>query len=691
VSQPGPLSERAVILAPIGRDGAVAVQVLIEAGIPAQAVATLPSLYDEIEKGCGVAVIADEAIETADLRPLVSFLQRQPAWSDFPIILLTRRGGGLERNPAAGRFAELLGNVIFLERPFHPTTLASVVRTAQRGRRRQYEARQRLEDLAESEQRLQTALNAGRLGSWSLEATDRLLTTSDSTRQHFGRDPTESFTYEDLCAAVHPDDQTRMQAALQRTLRTGEDYVIEYRNIWPDNTVHWIDVRARAVRASSGKVVQVVGVSSDISARKNLDLERERLLTDLAAERAALANLTETLEQRIEARTKELMIEIADREKAQEQLRQLQKVESIGHLTGGVAHDFNNLLMAVIGNLEVLKKRVPDDTRSQRLIESAMQAADRGASLTQRLLAFSRQQRLALAPTDLVALLHGMRNLLDRSLGPLTSVQIEAPKGLPHALVDANQLELAILNLAINARDAMPEEGQITIRLSQVTIAEGQQLQPGLYLRVQVIDTGTGMDEATLAKAVDPFFSTKPIGKGTGLGLSMVHGLALQLGGRLELSSEIGKGTIANLWLPTAKTRQESAQVIPLARAVAARPATILVVDDDPLIALSTVDMLDDLGHTVIEANSGKRALEILEAGEPIDLMITDQAMPNMTGVELAEVARRMRPELPVLLATGYADLSIGAKINLPLLSKPYRQAELQAQIERLLQRVRSS
>ncbi len=680
MSPSDPLSERAIILAPTGRDARIASKILSEIGFPSRAAGDLATLCEELLAGAGLAIIADEAIGGIDLRPLTAFLKQQPPWSDFPVILMTQRGGGPERNPAAAKLAELLGNVIFLERPFHPTTLASVVRTAIRGRRRQYEARTHLDDLAEGESRLQTALTAGHLGSWTLDVGTRRFQASSACRAHFGRGASDRFSSEDLRASLDPEDRPRIKAALSHTLRTGDDYVSEHRAIWPDGTVHWVEVRARALKDEFGKVAQLVGVSSDITPRKTFELERERLIADLATERAALSDLTAGLEQRVEERTAELINAVAARERAQEQLLQSQKMESIGQLTGGVAHDFNNLLMAIIGNLELLGKRLAHDPRARRLIDGALQGAMRGASLTQRMLAFARQQDLKTGSADLAALLLGMRELLERTLGPQVSLTLDTPAGLPPAEVDANQIELAVLNLAINARDAMPRGGTITIAVDQGRPVGGT----APLLRIRVSDTGIGMDDDTLKRAVEPFFSTKPLGKGTGLGLSMVHGLAVQLGGLLELSSKVGIGTTASLWLPIAAARSavETQAAPPPSEG---HTATILVVDDDPLIAMSTSDMLEDLGHTVIEANSGRRALEILDAGGDIDLMVTDQAMPGMTGVELAEIVRRIRPAMPILLATGFSDVPTGQRANLPMLAKPYRQVQLQAEIDRLL------
>ena len=638
----------------------------------------------EIEAGAGLAVIADEAIKTTDLRGLVTWLNGQPPWSDFPIVLLTQQGGGPERNPDAARLGQILGNVTFIERPFHPTTLVSIVGSAVRGRRRQYQTRAILEDLTESENLLQTALNAGHLGALELHLPEFELEASGTCKTFFGREPQDSFSFQDLLAAVHPEDRVRRQQALDRSTKSGQDYNFEYRNIWPDGSVHWVDVRARAVRRPDGSLKSLVGVSSDITARKVAEIEREALLAQLAAERTALAQLTATLEQRVEQRTADLMKEVAAREKAQEQLRQAQKMETIGQLTGGVAHDFNNLLMAVMGNLDLLRKRMPADPRPHRLVDGALQGAERGASLTQRLLAFARRQDLRAVPIDLRALIHGMIDLLERSLGPRVVLRLDLPEGLPPARADANQLELAVLNLAINARDAMPDGGMIDIGVCEYRAGNDPVLEAGRYLKLSVNDTGAGMSPETLQRAVEPFFSSKPLGKGTGLGLSMVHGLAVQLGGALQLSSTEGKGTTATLVLPVATAVAQAETPVPRPQKTM-RSAVILFVDDDPLIAMSTTEMLEDLGHRVIGASSGRHALDVISSEQPIDLLMTDHVMPGMTGIELAAASRQLRPSLPILLATGYAELPEGAQLELLRLAKPYQQDQLRDRLDQLL------
>ncbi|WP_223217356.1 ATP-binding protein [Rhizobium cauense] len=367
-------------------------------------------------------------------------------------------------------------------------------------------------------------------------------------------------------------------------------------------------------------------------------------------------------------------------------MRQSQKLEALGQLTGGVAHDFNNLLMAVLGNLELAEKRVDSDPKTVRLIRGAMDGARRGASLTQRLLAFARQQELEVRPVDLAALVDGMLDLLKRSVGSTIDIRTEFEGTVPPVLADANQVELALLNLAVNARDAMPEGGTVVIGLrSFEDYRPADELPAGCYVCLSVSDSGTGMDEATLQRAVDPFFSTKELGKGTGLGLSMIHGLALQLGGALRLSSKLGEGTSAEFWLPATSVTVKEVIMAPSQESCkTSTPLSILVVDDDALIAMSTVDMLEDLGHMPIEANSPSDALAVARSDVKIDLMITDYSMPQMNGAELAREILVIRPGLPIVVATGYADLPPGAGINLPRLSKPYTQQQLASQISTL-------
>ena len=373
-------------------------------------------------------------------------------------------------------------------------------------------------------------------------------------------------------------------------------------------------------------------------------------------------------------------------EQAREELFQAQKVEAIGQLTGGVAHDFNNLLMVVLGSLEVLGRRVSLEERDRKLLDNAVHAAQRGSQLTQRMLAFARRQELEQKPVDLPDLVRGMSDLLSRTLGPTILIETRFPISLPQVLADPSQIDSALLNLAVNARDAMPEGGPIIISAREMVVGTDQPgLQPGRYVCLAVQDQGEGMDAETLARATDPFFTTKGVGKGTGLGLPMVQGIAQQSGGTFILRSKPGEGTTAEIWLPVVV---EKAPVIaerhPEPVPAQGRPLKVLAVDDDALVLINTSMMLEELGHSVLEATSGEQALQLLENNVDIDLVVTDQAMPRMTGLMLAtEIAKRW-PELPVVLASGYTDIEEARVLKLPRLAKPFTEADLDRVIARI-------
>jgi signal transduction histidine kinase len=411
---------------------------------------------------------------------------------------------------------------------------------------------------------------------------------------------------------------------------------------------------------------------------ERMNIELERRVADRTVE---LAQANAELEQRVEQRTSE-------RQAALAQVHEMQKLESLGQLTGGVAHDFNNLVMVIISNLNVLRKWLPGSQHPLRLLDDAMQAAERGATLTRRMLAFARRQELRPVAVDVPKLVEGMEELLRRTLGPTIEISIEYPTDLPPISVDPSQLELALLNLGLNARDAMPHGGQLTIVARSMTAGANRlpELGPGHFLCITVSDTGTGMDEQTLKRAAEPFFTTKGAGKGTGLGLSMVHGLAAQSDGAMRLESRIGEGTRVELWLPVSDE-------VPTAQAPAPtvlygndrRASRILVVDDDPLLVTATAAILEDLGHVVIEASSASHALDTLRLGADVDVVITDHAMPGMSGSELARRIKQIWPALPVILASGYGDLPNDGDPGLPRLSKPYRQEDLVAKIAQVV------
>jgi PAS domain S-box-containing protein len=374
----------------------------------------------------------------------------------------------------------------------------------------------------------------------------------------------------------------------------------------------------------------------------------------------------------------------ADLEVAREALRQSQKMEAMGSLTGGVAHDFNNLLTPIIGSLDMLVRKGIGSDREQRLIGGALQSAERAKTLVQRLLAFARRQPLQPTAVDVVRVVDSMMGLIGSTLGPMIEVHVDLPE-LPPAKADLNQLEMALLNLAVNARDAMPDGGELTIAARRESVRErdGRGLPRGHYVRLSVRDTGVGMDAETQRRAIEPFFSTKGVGKGTGLGLSMVHGLAAQLGGGLTIESTPGEGTTMSLWLPisaTAVSRDDAAaEALPAAKGL----GTALLIDDEELVRLSTADMLADMSYEVIEAASAEEALQLLDGGLVPDILVTDHLMPGMSGAQLARELKTSHPGLPVLIVSGYAEED-GIDPDIPRLTKPFRNAELAASVSAL-------
>lgn len=517
-----PVSERAIVLAPMGRDGSLALMMLNEAGYAGVTVGSLVQLCEALEQGAGLLIIAAEALRGVDLEPLLEYLHQQPAWSDLPIVLMTHHGGS-EQN-GSSHLSGLLGNVTFLERPFHPVTLISLVSTALRGRRRQYEARDRLIDLSESELRL------------------------------------------------------------QRTL--------------------------------------------------------------------------ETLEQQVEERTAQLRSN-------EEALRQSQKMEAVGQLTGGIAHDFNNMLTGIIGSLDLMQRYIAAGRSDDigRFTDAAVSSAHRAAALTHRLLAFSRRQSLDLQPLNPNQLVASLEDLFRRTKGAHITLNVQLGHDIWPVNTDASQLENALLNLVINARDAMPDGGEILIEtansyLDGTDITTLEPVKAGDYVMLGVCDNGTGMAPKILAKAFDPFFTTKPIGQGTGLGLSMIYGFAQQSGGHVTIQSEPGQGTCVRLYLPRLHGTSLESNLPPHSgeAPLALAGEAVVVVEDDPAVRMLVVNVLDELGYTAHQAADARTALPLLESDLRVDLLVTDVGLPGMNGRQLAEIARQHRPGLRVLFMTGYAE-----------------------------------
>jgi signal transduction histidine kinase/CheY-like chemotaxis protein len=507
-------------------------------------------LLQEIERGAGLAIITEESTRDFDLRPLNQWVMSQPAWSDFPFVVLTRHGGGIERNPTAAHLMQTLGNVTLLERPFHPTTLISLVQTCLRGRLRQYECRR---------------LN------------------------------------EELESRVH--DRTAELASANR----------------------------------------------------------------------------------------QLLSQIEEREKVESTLNQLQRLEAVGQLTSGVAHDFNNLLTVVLGNIGFIEKGLAAAHIDGKLVQRLgymRSAAERGAKLTDQLLSFSRRQRLEPRTLDLSQIIEGMRDLIQSTMGGSIRIDVKLRRDIWPALADPTQLELAVLNLAINARDAMEVGGSLRVETANVTLAAPtapEEPPAGDYVSICVCDTGTGMAPAVRAKVFEPFFTTKEVGKGSGLGLSQVLGFAKQSGGGVRIDSRMGEGTTVHIFLPraTAKVTQVEATSEPALAQVGPESAMLLLVDDDSAVREVTSAILRDLGYSILEAATGVDALELLSERPGVDLMLIDFAMPGMNGAEVARLARDVRPALPVLFVTGYADRAALVGINdTQIIGKPYANDELAAKIK---------
>ncbi|MEB0090707.1 response regulator [Pseudomonas sp. CCI4.2] len=669
------LSERAIILAPHDQESDVALTLLEQAGFTALIAPDLAGLIAELAAGAGLAIIADEALYGINIHTLLALMDRQPSWSDMPIVLLTHPGGP-EHNPSLQLGAHL-GNVTFLERPFHAATLVSLVSTALRGRRRQYEARARMDDILESEQRLQNALKAGRLGSWQLDLDDLTFDCSAISKSHHGRSERDTFTFDDWLGSVLAEDQPAMQMALHSSLQTGDDYISEYRNVWPDGSVNWVDVRARAIRRDDGNVCSLVGVTSDISERKRVEEQLHRL--------------NDTLEQQVEERTLQLRHN-------EEALRQSQKMEAVGQLTGGIAHDFNNLLTGIIGSLELLRRRLSrgrtEDLDS--LIDLGVTSANRAAALTHRLLAFSRRQSLDSKPVQMNQLVNSMGELIDRSLNGSIRLEVQLDEHLWTAEVAPNQLESALLNLVLNARDAMPEGGKLTIstfnqRLEKTFTHTHENLQPGEYVVLSVSDTGCGMPQHIISRAFDPFFTTKPIGQGTGLGLSMIYGFSKQSRGHVGIQSEVGVGTTVRLYLPRCRAEHDHDEIIYQSNAPYAKSGeTVLIVEDDPAVRVLVGEVLSDLGYAYVYAGNADAAMPILESGQRIDLMISDVGLPGMNGRQLADLGRQLRPSLKVLFITGYAEhAAVRAGFldsGMQMITKPFAFDHLTAKVREMIE-----
>ena len=540
----------------------------------------------------------------------------------------------------------------------------------------------------ENIERVQLALSAGAIiGTWLWDLQTGLCSVDEGFARSFGLDPVlgrDGLTMAQIVATVHPDDREALEAAIREGIKHGGAYAHQYRVRRADGRYYWIEANGRIDHAPDGTPVRFPGVLLDVDERRIVQAERDRAA-------AALRVLNETLEQRVADRTTELM-------RAEEQLRQAQKMEAVGQLTGGLAHDFNNLLAGVSGALELITVRMSQGRLADvdRYVVAAQGATKRAAALTHRLLAFSRRQTLDPRPTNVNALVSGMTELIQRTVGPGITVETVGAAGLWPALVDGSQLENALLNLCINARDAMPNGGRITIETANKWLdraaARTHDVPEGQYLSLCVTDTGTGMTPDVIAKAFDPFFTTKPLGEGTGLGLSMIYGFAQQSGGQVRIYSEPGQGTTVCIYLP--RHYGDAADDPATAGRTSAERAgdgeTVLVVDDEATVRMLVADVLEERGYTVIEAGDSVSGLRVLQSDARIDLLISDVGLPGgMNGRQMAEAGRQSRPDLKVLFITGYAENAVIGNGHLDpgmaVLTKPFEVEVLAARARELM------
>jgi len=787
-------SMRGLILAPHGRDAMVAAEILGSAPIAAEICRDLACLVWEIGRGAGFALVTDEALRSADLKDLSRLLDEQPPWSDFAFIVLTMRGGGIERNPAARRYAEVLGNVSFLERPFHPTTLVSLAGSALRARRRQYEARARLEELRESEARYRALFENIDEGFCIIEFLD-------------GPDgPLSDYVH------VEANPAYELQAGIPNVVGR------KVRDMVPDEADGWVELyrgvleTGRSIRferelVATGRYLELAAFRVEPTARRQVAVVFRDITERKRAERA-LIELNETLERRVaealaeqklfadivdgsdafvqvagpdyrwlainqaaanefgrifgvrpkagqsmldllahmpehqeavkavwsRALAGEEFTEVAafgdpahdrrvyemkyntlrDRDgavigayqfvydvterlaaqdrltQAEEALRQAQKMEAVGQLTGGVAHDFNNLLTIIRSSTDLLRRPNLTEERRLRYVDAISDTVGRASKLTGQLLAFARRQALKPEVFDACHRVQTIMDMLRTVVGSRVAIasELSAERCLVEA--DASQFETALVNMVVNARDAMDGEGRLLIRIAAETTlptsSDGDGSGP--FVAVSLTDTGSGIPPDKLPHIFEPFYTTKEVGKGTGLGLSQVYGFARQSGGDVAVESEMGRGTTFTLYLPRVMEGLAGEAVLDAKRSSTVadgRGLRVLVVEDNVEVGTFSTQLLQDLGYETTWAANANQALSFLAQADGFDVVFSDVVMPGMNGVELGQEIRRLRPDLPVVLTSGYSDvLAQEGRHGFELLHKPYAAED----VSRVLRRV---
>ncbi len=554
-------------------------------------------------------------------------------------------------------------------------------------------------EMRNGEARLRLALEGGMLGSWDFDLASGNATRTPRYDEIFGYPgPPPPWSYETFLDHVLPEDREHVASAFRQAVNTRTEWHFECRiRRASDSEVRWIEARGKPDGGEGNHPpTHLLGIVADITERKHAE--------------EVQFQYSEMLEMRVAERTRELTVanarleaEAESRERVEEELRQSQKMEAVGQLTGGLAHDFNNLLQGVTGSLELMRIRAAQGRTAEfgRYIETAMGSANRATALTHRLLAFSRRQTLDPKPTDVNHLVSGMKDLFRRTVGPGIRLETSLAGEPWPILCDPNQLESALLNLVINARDAMPDGGHLLIETANTVLRDRrgapkdwppQDVPPGDYVALSVADTGSGMAPDVIVRAFDPFFTTKPTGQGTGLGLSMIYGFVVQSGGHVRLRSEVGQGTTVTIYLP----RRLGANIsIVESNTTASSPAAaassvVLVVDDEPDVRLVVRDILSDLGYTILEAETGRAGLNIVASGIRIDLLLTDVGLPGgMNGRQLADAARQQRPGLKVLFITGYAENTAIGNVQMEqgmqVMVKPFALETLATRVQSII------
>ena len=660
-------SDRILVLAPTGRDGSAACTLLEQVGLCCRLCSDLDELQGELGRGAGAAVIAEEGFLGAEAAPLFNWVSNQPPWSDFPFIILTARRDSPRHQRYTLSLIDKLRNVTLQERPIQTVTLVSAVQAALRTRLRQYEAANylrereqagiRLEELVRERTRqlqeandqltaaqesLTMALEAAQMRTWNLDLREDVVADSMQRGASSRMGAVLAEWSRNVGERVFLNDRGTFEEAFSRALGTGK-FHLECRVVGPQDEPRWVAAEGRLYQDQHGHPLRLAGTLRDVTERRQVE----------------------------------------------ESLRQTQKLEVIGQLTGGVAHDFNNLLTAVVGNIELAALRTRDQS-VLAILKGAGSAAERGAKLTGQLLAFARKQHLAPRVVSLNELVSSMGDLLLQTIGVTIRIETVLEKDLWAVMIDPTQLELVILNLAINSRDAMPNGGRLTVATKNIGVSDRHRptgLAERDYVAISVSDTGSGMTQEVAAKAFEPFFTTKPVGQGTGLGLSQVLGFAQQSGGEVRIDSYVGKGTTITIFLP--RSGESLTRAVDEAKPVRhdGKAATILVVDDDADVRELTVSALEAMNYRVLAAENGRVALDVLRQADTVDLAVIDLVIPIMNGRQLATRIRAADPGRAILFTTGYDDLS-GTDDPFAqemVIKKPFKLVELAAAVERAL------